>query len=178
MLTGFGLYVNSSWSGFNLDDVKIEGNGADGIRYLFGDAIPDQKIDSVDAFDLCTVPITINQIYPIRMTLDQSETSMLRKECRKRFQVRAGYVLTMHFPYLMSKMDNQAEIHVYDGPDSRGNLLTTIRVKNETFPQSVTSMRDTIYLEYKASASNRVLVYVDLVAGKSKCDFLYFLLFS
>jgi len=69
---------------------------------------------------------------------------------------------------MMSRVDNGAEIRVYDGPDSRGNLLTTIRVKNETFPQSVTSLREYIYLEYKADPANQVLAYVDLVAGKSK----------
>ena len=61
-----------------------------------------------------------------------------------------------------------AEIMVYDGMDSRGNLLTKIGVKNETWPQSVTSTRDSIYLEYKADPLNRVLVIVDLVAGQSK----------
>lgn len=84
------------------------------------------------------------------------------------FQVRPGYVLTMHFPYSMSKVDYAAEISVYDGPDSRGNLLTTIRVKNETFPQSVTGMRDTIYLEFKAKPAVRVLFYVELSAGKGE----------
>lgn len=81
----------------------------------------------------------------------------------------------MHFPYLMSQVDNAAEILVYDGIDSRGNLLTKIKVKNETWPQSVTSTRDTIYLEYNAEALNKVLVIMDLVAGQSKsfCGFLY-----
>lgn len=74
----------------------------------------------------------------------------------------------MHFPYLMSEVDNAAEILVYDGMDSRGNLLTSIKVKNETWPQSVTSTRDSIYLEYKADPLNKILVIVDLVAGQSK----------
>lgn len=78
----------------------------------------------------------------------------------------------MHFPYSMSVKEGQAEVLVYDGPDSRGNLLTTISVKNETFPQSVTSTRDTIYLEFKASAGHRMLFYVDLVAGKGTFSFL------
>lgn len=77
------MYINTSWSGFWLDSVTVSGNGADGIKYLFHDAIPDQKLDGVDVFDLCTVPSTLNQIYPIRLFLDQSETAMLKKECRK-----------------------------------------------------------------------------------------------
>jgi hypothetical protein len=82
--------------------------------------------------------------------------------------VRLGYVLTLHFPYMMSKSEkDSAEIMVYDGPDSRGNLLATIQVKNETFPQSVTSTRDTIYVEFKAKPLSRILVYMDLVAGRS-----------
>ncbi len=86
----------------------------------------------------------------------------------------------MHFPYSMSKIDNGGEISVYDGPDSRGNLLTTIKVKNETFPQSVTSTRDTIYLEYKANPANRLLFFVDLFAGKSEifCYFLFFISYN
>lgn len=74
----------------------------------------------------------------------------------------------------MSQTDNSAEILVYDGMDSRGNLLTTIRVKNETWPESVTSTRDSIYLEYKADPSNKVLVIVDLVAGQSKTLKIFF----
>lgn len=74
----------------------------------------------------------------------------------------------------MSKVDHAAEISVYDGPDSRGNLLTTIRVKNETFPQSVTSTRDTIYLEFKAKPSTKLLFYVDLFAGKGEIFLEFF----
>lgn len=74
----------------------------------------------------------------------------------------------MHFPYMMSKMDNGAEIIVYDGPDSRGNILTTVKVTNETYPQSVTSTKETIYVEFKAKALNRLLVLMDFVAGRGE----------
>lgn len=82
-LTGFGVYVNSSWSGFEIDSSHIETNGADGVRYVFHDMIPDAKLDGMDVFDLCTVPITINQIYPVRLSLDQSQNSAVEKKCRK-----------------------------------------------------------------------------------------------
>ncbi|CAG7785924.1 unnamed protein product, partial [Allacma fusca] len=165
---GFGVYVNSSWSGFELDSCRVESNAADGVRYVFHDALPDQKLDGIDVFELCTVPITQNQIYPIRLSIEQHEKNFLANECRKRFTVRSGYVLTMHFPYMMSKVDYGGEIRVYDGTDSRGNLLTTIRVKNETWPQSVTSLKDSIYIEYKAKPENELLVFIDLVANKRK----------
>lgn len=81
--------------------------------------------------------------------------------------------MTLHFPYMMSQAVNGAELLVYDGPDSRGNLLATIFVRNETWVQSVTSTRDSLYIEYKAKAQNKVLVYMDLVAGKSEIVFLH-----
>ena len=71
----------------------------------------------------------------------------------------------------MSQDPNGAEFLVYDGPDSRGNLLATVSVRNETWVQSVTSTRDSLYVEYKAKAQNKVLVYMDLVAGKSKYNY-------
>ena len=86
----------------------------------------------------------------------------------QRFTVRPGYVLTVHFPYMMSTVDNGAVLMIYDGPDSRSPLLTTIRVKNETWPQSITSMRDSLYVEYKAKPQAKLLLYMDIVAGRSK----------
>ena len=71
----------------------------------------------------------------------------------------------MHFPYMMSKIDHGAEIMVYDGSDSRGNLLTRILVKNETWTQSVTSTRYTIYIEYKPKLDTPLLMFIDLVAS-------------
>ena len=78
---------------------------------------------------------------------------------------------------MMSKVVDGAELLVYDGPDSRGNLLTTIKFQNETWPQSVTSTRETLYIEYKAKPQNRVLLYVDLVAGKRKSKSLVSIIF-
>lgn len=106
-ISGFGIYINSSWSGFNINNAKVESNGADGIRYLFGDAIPDQKLDGVDVFDLCTVPITLTQVYPIRMSLDQGETSMLRKECRKVYKINAIFHI---FLQIANKVLTLAEV--------------------------------------------------------------------
>lgn len=80
---GFGVYINSSWSGFEIDSCNIENNGADGVRYLFHDIIPDVNLERIDIFDLCTVPITLNQIYPVRLYLDQGGTANLEKKCRK-----------------------------------------------------------------------------------------------
>jgi len=74
----------------------------------------------------------------------------------------------MHFPYMMSQEPNGAEFLIYDGPDSRGNLLATVSVRNETWVQSVTSTRDSLYVEYKAKPHNKVLAYMDLVAGRSE----------
>jgi hypothetical protein len=74
----------------------------------------------------------------------------------------------MHFPYVMSRIEEGAELLVYDGPDSRGDLLTTLKFQNETWAQSVTSTRETLYIEYRARPQNAALLYVDLVAGKSK----------
>lgn len=76
------MYVNSSWGGCHLDTVTLESNGNDGVRFLFHDAIPDQKLDGIEVFDLCTAPVA-GQLYPTRFYLDQSENSLVRKECRK-----------------------------------------------------------------------------------------------
>jgi hypothetical protein len=61
----------------------VESNGGDGIRYAFHDAVPDQKVDGIGSFELCTVPIITNQIYPIRLYLEQLETAMSTTTCKK-----------------------------------------------------------------------------------------------
>jgi len=80
---GFGIYVNSSLSRFIVESSRIESNGADGIRYAFHDAIPDQKVDGIDSFELCTAPIINNQIYPIRLYLEQHQSSGSPGACKK-----------------------------------------------------------------------------------------------
>lgn len=82
-ILGFGVYINSSWSGFEIDSSHIESNGADGIRYVFHDTIPDAKLDGMDVSDLCMLPITTNQIYPVRLSLEQSASLNVKKTCRK-----------------------------------------------------------------------------------------------
>ena len=66
-----------------VDSCQVESNAADGIRFNFHDAVPDQKVDGIDIFELCTVPVTINQIYPMRLSIEQQERSFTNKECRK-----------------------------------------------------------------------------------------------
>jgi len=66
-----------------MDGCRVESNGADGIRFLYHDAIPEQKVDGIETFDLCTVPITPSQIYPIRLSVEQNNQIQLGKDCRQ-----------------------------------------------------------------------------------------------
>lgn len=65
-----------------MESCKVEGNGGDGIRYVFHDAVPDQKLDGIEVFEFCTVPST-SQIYPLRLYIEQLGTAAAERGCRK-----------------------------------------------------------------------------------------------
>jgi hypothetical protein len=82
VFSGFGVYVNSSSLAL-LEGATVTENGADGVRYVFHDEVPDKKVDGNDIFDFCTFPTTTSMTFPIPIFAEQGKYSPADKECYK-----------------------------------------------------------------------------------------------
>ncbi|CAA9996937.1 unnamed protein product [Nesidiocoris tenuis] len=77
---GYGIYVNSSDGGVHIEGGHVAENGADGIRYVGHEfRLKDRK----NVFDLCTLPTTSSQTFPLLIEMHQSLYSAQRKDCDK-----------------------------------------------------------------------------------------------
>lgn len=81
IVTGYGIYVNSSSGMTNINDCDILENGADGIKYVHSDERPDDKLDRTDVFDLCTFPMTASQTFPVSISMEQNKYAPNVKRC-------------------------------------------------------------------------------------------------
>jgi hypothetical protein len=76
--------MNSSTGLAHIVGSTVSENGADGIRYVNHDEIPDRKvIDGADVFDFCTFPITNSQTFPLPIYAEQGKYNPVDKDCNK-----------------------------------------------------------------------------------------------
>lgn len=164
---GYGLFVNSTWGQVNLHGVRIENNGADGIRYNL-----QQDLQTGD--DFCYFSnLGENQVYPIRITHEQKSSSLTKSICCQEFRIRnlnnRDAQLTVHFPYMVSGIFEGPDerdrhrvtdgfIEVFDGYDKRSVLKFMIR--NDTKIPSVTSSESRLQVCYQPAILKRVLFTV------------------
>lgn len=64
--------------------------------------------------------------------------------------------------------NNSAMIEVYDGKGEAKKLLASLRVKNGTLPQSVTTTRQNLFIKFIAEPRTNTIVFVRLSSGYSK----------
>lgn len=64
--------------------------------------------------------------------------------------------------------NNSAMIEVYDGKGEAKRLLASLRVKNGTLPQSVTTTRQNLFIKFIAEPRTNTIVFVRLSSGYSK----------
>jgi len=76
-----------------------------------------------------------------------------------------GYVLTVHFLQMQTDKNDSAIIEVYDGTV---RLLATVKVRNGTLPQSVTSTGHNLFIKFIAEPRTNALVFVRVSSGYSK----------
>lgn len=79
IVTGYGIYVNSSSGMMNINDCTILENGADGIKYVHSDERPDDKLNRTDVFDLCTFTRTTSQTFPITISMEQYTYAQIKR---------------------------------------------------------------------------------------------------
>ncbi|XP_043526927.1 protein bark beetle [Frieseomelitta varia] len=165
---GYGIYVNSSSGMSHINDCNILDNGADGIKYVHFDERPDDKLDRTEVFDLCTFPTTASQTFPVIISMEQSKYAPNIKSCPQDIFTRPGHVLTMQVLKMKTDRNNSAMIEVYDGKGEAKRLLASLRVKNGTLPQSVTTTRQNLFIKFIAEPRTNTIVFVRLSSGYKK----------
>lgn len=165
---GFGVFVNSSYGLAQLENCKINENGADGVRYVGHDLRAEERKDRSQLKDFCTLPRTSNQIYPIHLSVDQSAFAGSPKECAQLFTTNPGYTLTVSFVFFVVRRNESAQIEVFDGASDNDRLLGSWLIRNETRPQSLTSHREKLFVRFTAEPRSQVNAYLKVTASRFK----------
>ncbi|XP_046838795.1 protein bark beetle [Vespa crabro] len=165
---GYGIYINSSDGMAHIDECSILENGADGIKYIHYDERTEDKLDRTGIFDLCTFPSTTSQTFPVTISMEQSKYTPNTKRCPQHIFTRPGHVLTLHFLQMRTDRNDSAVIEVYDGISGTENMLASVKIRNNTLPQSVTSTRQDLYIKFIAQPRTNTIAFVRLSSGYKK----------
>lgn len=167
---GHGIFVNSSWGQVNLHRVHVEANSADGIRYNL-----QKDLQTGETF--CHFPnLGENQVYPVRITHDQTSDHRSTSECCQSFRFknydRNGGRLTAHFTHIMvgqfegpeedRHLASDGWIDVWDGYKNR--LISRFTLQNDTKVPSVTANEYQLRICYHPAILKKVLFTVVVVA--------------
>ncbi|KAG0727420.1 Protein bark beetle [Chionoecetes opilio] len=144
---GHGLYVNTSTGSVQVDrHSEVTHNQADGIKYNFHHREPDKSAS--DTFqDFCAGASNLNQAYPIVIIATQDKYSFKELDCEKVFMTRGSeFTFTVHFSYMQAEEEKAAMVEVRDR-NKYGKVLTKFDLKNNTFPPSVVSRGNSIWIK-------------------------------
>lgn len=81
---------------------------------------------------------------------------------------RLGHVLTVHFLQMKTDRNDSAVVEVYDGISGADRLLASVKVRNGTLPQSVTSTQHNLFVKFIAEPRTNTIVFVRVSSGYSK----------
>lgn len=165
---GYGIYVNTSTGSVLIDrSTDVSENHADGVKYNFHHREPDKSAS--DTFqDFCAGASNPNQAYPIVTVARQERTAFTELNCERNFYIsKSDFVFTVHFTYMQSEFNGAATVEVRDR-EKWGDLLTRFEVKNGTFPASVVSRGNSIWIKVKAKAHRFSFIFMEVVASKYK----------
>ncbi|KAF6211152.1 hypothetical protein GE061_014267 [Apolygus lucorum] len=162
---GYGIFVNSSDGGVHVEGGHIAENGGDGIRYFGHEYI---LKDRKNVFDLCTLPTTSSQTFPLLIELQQDMYTANRKDCEKYIYTQPGYVLTVNFLIIRTNNNGTAKIAVHDGISSSDRKLASFPVFNSTKPQSLTTTRSNVFLSFSAVAFTDTYALIRITSGVDK----------
>ncbi|KAF2360384.1 SRCR domain [Trinorchestia longiramus] len=165
---GYGVYVNSSTGGVKLEGSSVvSDNQADGVKYNFHQREPIKSADR-SFMDFCQGSYSSDQTYPLVMVAEQQRNWHQPQDCHKLFTTyKENYVFTLHFNYMLSDDETSAFLEVRDR-DQFGELLTRFTIRNGTFPPSVVSRTNQLYVKYTAASRKQAIIYMEIIAGRSK----------
>ncbi|XP_050714917.1 protein bark beetle-like isoform X5 [Eriocheir sinensis] len=165
---GHGLYVNTSTGSVLVDrSSEVADNQADGIKYNFHHREPDKSAS--DTFqDFCAGASNLNQAYPVVIVATQDRLSHNELNCEKHFVIRdTAFVFTVHFSYMQAQELNAGTVEVRDR-DKDGRVLTKFDLRNNTFPPSVVSRGNRLWIKVTAKPRQLSFIFMEVVASKYK----------
>lgn len=66
--------------------------------------------------------------------------------------------------------NDSAVVEVHDGLSGADRLLASVKVRNGTLPQSVTSTRQNLFIKFRAQPRTNTIVFVRVSSGYSKSN--------
>ncbi|XP_069990075.1 protein bark beetle isoform X2 [Penaeus vannamei] len=165
---GYGVYINSSTGSVLVDtNTRVSDNRGDGIKYNFHRREPDRSAS--DTFqDFCSGASNPNQAYPIVTVYNQDRFSVNDLTCSRKFYIsKADFVFSVHFTYMQTDEDAAGTVEVRDR-DEWGDLLTKFEIRNDTYPPSVVSRGNRLYIRVSAKRMKQSVVFMEVVASKYK----------
>ncbi|KAK4322844.1 hypothetical protein Pmani_006428 [Petrolisthes manimaculis] len=165
---GYGVYVNTSTGSLLVDGgSRVTENWSDGVHYTFHRREP-PRTASETFQDFCTGASNPNQAYPIVTVATQDIYSYNELNCQKEFFIqKMDFVFTVHFSYMQTEEDGAGTVEVRDR-DSGGEILTMFEVRNNTFPPSVVSRGNTVWIKVTAKPRKLLVVFMEVIASKYK----------
>ncbi|XP_069175300.1 protein bark beetle isoform X2 [Procambarus clarkii] len=166
--SGYGVYVNTSTGSVLIDkSTVVKNNDADGVKYNFHHREPDRSAS--DAFqDFCAGASNPSQAYPVVTVATQDRYSFNDLSCVRSFYTRkTNFVFTVHFSYMQAESDGAATVEVRDR-DQWGDILTRFELRNHTFPPSVVSRGNSIWIKFTAKSQKLSFIFMEVVASKYK----------
>ncbi|XP_063914202.1 protein bark beetle isoform X2 [Zophobas morio] len=165
---GYGIFVNSSYGLTHIDGCIINENGGDGIRYVRADERLEEKSDRSGYNDFCNLAMVSSQTFPLQLYAEQTIFVNQMKSCDKVFTTRLGNVITLTILRAVTNLNDSATVEIYDGSALNHRLLTTFSIRNNTRPQSLTSIGHQIFVKFKADARTDTAIFMRLLSGLNK----------
>ncbi|XP_066905697.1 protein bark beetle [Halyomorpha halys] len=162
---GYGIFVNSSDGGVVIGATLVSENEGDGIKYVSHEHWPKNRRDIQD---LCTLPTTAQQTFPMTVALQQSVYSVAAKECQKYFFTNPGYKLTVNFLPIQTDRNGSCTVQIHDGISSQDRVLASFPLFNSTKVQSITSSGHNIFISFFAEDSTDTYALIRITSGRDK----------
>ncbi|GAB6022030.1 hypothetical protein CHUAL_006179 [Chamberlinius hualienensis] len=167
---GYGVYVNTSTGMVRLIDSSITSNGADGVKYVFHDV--KRPIYSMESVDFCLHKSQgQSQLYPLVLNaISEANNSPNRKSCTQTLMASdLNDILTLHFSHIeTTDVEGWGNIEVRDGQFPQSPLLINVTLRNESWSQSVSSTRGSLYIRFNPAIKAYTSVSLRLTSGKGK----------
>ncbi|CAG9858649.1 unnamed protein product [Phyllotreta striolata] len=165
---GYGIFINSSYGLANIDGCIVSENGGDGIRFVRAEERPEERADRNGYSDFCQLALASSQTFPVQLFAEQTLFLTQNIKCHKAFTTRYGHVLTLHFVRAVTNNNDTASIEIYDGSTLNHRILNSFSIRNNTRPQSVTSISNQIFIIFRAQAYTETAIFLRITSGLRK----------
>lgn len=118
--------------------------------------------------DFCQLAIASSQTYPLQLYAEQTLFYTKGSQCEKVFSTRYGHVLTLHIIRAVTDRNDSASLEVYDGSTLNYRPLKSFLIRNNTRPQSMTSISNKMYIKFKADPGMSMVIFFRVFSGLNK----------